>query len=85
MNKCAIEEIYNSLELPIGTKFYFRDRLYEVAELEEEWLWGCSKCEFDDENKEDICEVMNCNYCRHDRKYIYFKEAEEAKEEPVQL
>lgn len=78
MSEHSIEEIYNSLELPIGTRFRFGDTLLEVVELEGE-AWGCSKCEFDDENKEEICEVMNCNR-RHDDKCTYFKEVEEAEE-----
>ena len=73
-----IEEIYNSLELPVGTRFLFRNVPYEVVELEDE-AWGCSECEFDDENKKEICEVMNCNY-RQDKKVIFFKEIEETKE-----
>ena len=76
----SLEKIEDSLELPIGSRFYYKGRIYEVAELEEKWSWGCSKCEFDDDNKEDICEVMNCNYCRHDKKYIYFKEVKEVEE-----
>ena len=32
MNKCVIEEIEKSLELPIGTRFYLQDTLFEVAE-----------------------------------------------------
>lgn len=77
----SIEKIYNSLELPIGTRFHFRNVPYEVVELENE-AWGCSECEFDDENdenKEEICEVMNCNY-RQDKKVIFFKEVEEVEE-----
>lgn len=36
MSDYNIEAIYNSLELPVGTRFYFRNVLYEVAELEEQ-------------------------------------------------
>ena len=32
MNKCVIEEIEKSLELPIGTRFYLQDTLFEVVE-----------------------------------------------------
>ena len=77
-----IEEIYNSLELPVGTRFLFRNVPYEVVELDDE-AWGCSECEFDDENnenKKEICEVMNCN-CRQDKKVIFFKEVGETGEE----
>ena len=82
MSKHNIEEVYNSLELPIGTRFHFRKVPYEVVELENE-AWGCSECDFDDENdenKEEICEVMNCN-CRQDKKVIFFKEVGETEEE----
>lgn len=78
MSDYNIEAIYNSLELPAGARFYFRNVLYEVAELEGESR-GCSKCEFDNKNEREICEVMNCNSCRHD-KNIYFKEVTEAEE-----
>ena len=70
-----IEEIGRSLELPIGTKFYFWNCLYEVAELEDDG-WGCSQCAF--AGKERICEVMSCNGYRHDGKRIFFKEIENA-------
>lgn len=35
MNHCDIEEIEYSLELPIGTRFYFRDSLFEAVGSEE--------------------------------------------------
>lgn len=34
MSEYDIEELENSLELPIGTKFYFRNILFEVVEFE---------------------------------------------------
>ena len=90
MNKCVIEEIEKSLELPIGTRFYLQDTLFEVAEVDEGkvQVWGCSKCAFNEEDKEEICLVMRCDGsdgCRHDRKYICFKEVEETEGEPAQL
>lgn len=77
-----VEEIEFRLELPIGTRFYFWDHLYEVVESEEGY-WCCSKCAFRSEGA--LCHVMNCNerieydgvYGRKDKKYIYFKEVEE--------
>ena len=66
-----IEEIGRSLELPIGTRFYCRDCLYEVAELEDDG-WGCSQCVL--AGNEAICEIMKCNDCRYDKKRIFFKE-----------
>lgn len=73
-----IEDIVRSLEFPIGTKFYFKNTLLEVAELEDDG-WGCSQCAFAGE--EDLCGVMNCHNCRHDQKFIYFKEVKETEEE----
>lgn len=73
-----IEDIVRSLEFPIGTRFYFKSILLEVAELEDDG-WGCSQCAFAGE--EDLCGVMNCHNCRHDNKYIYFKEVEGIGEE----
>ena len=90
MNKCVIEEIEKGLELPIGTRFYLQDTLFEVAEANEPRTnpWGCSKCAFNEEDKEEICLVMKCDGsdgCRHDQKFIYFEEVEETEEEPAQL
>ena len=90
MNKCVIEEIEKSRELPIGARFYLRDTLFEVAEVDEGkvQLWGCSKCAFNEEDKEEICLVMKCDGYdgrRPDQKFVYFEEVEETKEEPAQL
>ena len=93
MNKCVIEEIEKSLELPIGTRFYLQDTLFEVVEANESRTnpWGCPKCAFNAFNRKDreeICLVMKCDggdSCRHDKKFIYFKEVGETKEGPVQL
>ena len=93
MNKCVIEEIEKSLELPIGTRFYLQDTLFEVVEANESRMypWGCPKCAFNAFNRKDreeICLVMKCDggdSCRHDKKFIYFKEVGETREEPIQL
>ena len=81
--------IEDGFELPVGARFRFRDTLFEVAEVDEGkvQLWGCSKCAFNEGDKEEICLVMKCDGydgCRHDQKFVYFKEVEETKEEPVQ-
>ena len=74
-----IEDIVRSLEFPIGTRFYFKNTLLEVAELEDDG-WGCSQCAFAGE--EDICGVMNCGRRhRHDSKCTYFNEVNETEEE----
>lgn len=73
MEMVDIENIEGSVELPVGTKFYFFDHLYEVTELDGE-DWGCSKCAL---LKEDLCGVMNCRRrTRRDKKCIFFKEVE---------
>ena len=69
-------DIVRSVELPIGTRFYFRDTLYEVAELET-GKWGCSPCAFDNKYNKAICKVMRCNAYRDDGKSICFKEVKE--------
>ena len=78
--------IEKSFELPIGARFRFRDTLFEVAEANEERMhpWGCPKCAFNKEGAEEVCLVMKCDGydgCRHDQKFIYFKEVKEAEEE----
>ena len=73
-------DIVRSVELPIGTRFYFRDRLYEVAELEH-GKWGCSPCVFDNRYDKAICKVMRCNAYRCDDKSIYFKKVKEENNE----
>ena len=75
-----IEDTERNLELPTGSRFYFRNRLLEVAELEDDG-WGCSQCAFAGE--EDLCGIMNCHNCRHDKKLIFFKEVEETKKEKL--
>ena len=73
-------DIKRSVEMPIGTRFYFLDRLYEVTELKD-GKWDCHKCAFDTRYTEAICGVMKCNDYRQDKKCIFFKEVEEKKEE----
>ena len=87
MNKCGIEEIEQSLDLPVGARFYLHDTLLEVAEIDDHPLCRCSKCKFQEGILiTAICYVMNCDKSeRHDGKYIYFKEVKEIKEEPAQL
>lgn len=71
-------DIIRSVELSIGTRFYFRDTLYEVALLDED-EWGCPQCEFDTIYTEAICQVMKCNGYRQDKKRIFFKKVKENK------
>lgn len=82
-----VEEIAFLLELPIGTRFYFGEQLFEVVESKE-GNFCCSKCAFSKSEKA-FCDVMNCNegakyrygYERHDKKYVFIKEVEQSKEE----
>ena len=77
-----IEEIVYSVELPIGTKFYYRNRLYEVVESKEE-DFCYSKCAFYDEFWDDpMCRIAICSKSnRHDKKSAFFKEIKEVEEE----
>ena len=75
-----IEEIEYSVELPIGTKFYYWNRLYEVVESERK-DFHYLKCAFCEEILNDpMCQVMNCgghSYReRIDGKRVVFKEIE---------
>ena len=73
-----IKEFEYSLELPIGTRFYFMNRLYEVIESNSRNC--CQECAFIDESYDFICQFMNCGgsyYERLDRKLVTFKEVEE--------
>ena len=45
MNHCDIKEIEYSLELSIGTRFYFHDSLFEAVGSEES-DYCCQKCAF---------------------------------------
>ncbi len=77
MSEYDIEELENSLELPIGAKFYFRNILFEVVEFEGEGVWGCPNCAFSYSRRNEgaMCEIMQCTGYRHDgNKPTYFKE-----------
>lgn len=80
-----IEEIEYSLELPIGSKFYYWNRLHEVVESERK-EFCCLECAFREEILNDpMCSVMNCgghSYSKRlDGKRVIFKEVEETEEE----
>ena len=83
MNKCGIEEIEQSLDLPVGARFYLHDTLLEVAETDDHPLCRCSECKLQRGILiTAICYVMNCDKSeRHDGKYVYFKEVKETEEE----
>lgn len=78
-----IEEVKYSLELPIGTRFYYFNSLLEVVEIDGHPLYRCSKCKFQKGILVTaMCYVMNCDKDeRHDGKYVYFKKVEEKKRE----
>lgn len=77
-----IEEFEYSIELPIGIRFYFMNRLYEV--IESNSCHCCQGCAFNDESDDFICQLMNCGgiyYERLDRKLVRFKEVKETEGE----
>ena len=63
------------IELPIGTRFYYKGRPCEVVELEDEYDYcKCSKCDM----SFNECSVMNCSLkSRKDGKSVCFKWVEE--------
>ena len=76
-----IEEIVCSVELPIGTKFYYWNRLYEAVEADQD-KYRCLKCVFYDEFWNDpMCQIASCGKSdRHDKKSVFFKEVKKMKE-----
>ena len=77
-----IEEFEYSIELPIGIRFYFKNRLYEVIESNSRNC--CQECAFIDESYDLICQFMNCGgsyYERLDRKLVSFKEVEKTEDD----
>lgn len=42
-------DIVRSVELPIGTRFYFMGHIYEIVKSDE-GRWGCPKCALFDEH-----------------------------------
>ena len=77
----SIEKIEDSLKLPIGTRFYFKDTLLEVAESEDGREWYCAKCALCKNDEAELCQIMNCDEYRHDDKHTFFKEVKEMREE----
>ena len=75
------ENVERSIDLPIGTRFYFKDTLLEVAESEDGKAWYCSKCALCKRDEAELCQIMNCWYDRRDDKYTYFKEVKEEGED----
>lgn len=78
MSDYNIEAIYSSLELPIGTRFYFRDSLLEAVGSEES-EYCCEKCAFYKRKEDKMCQVMNC-FSRDQKIYFFFKEVTEVEE-----
>ena len=81
MSRFNIQILDESLELPIGARFYFRNNLFEVAEFKKGG-YGCSECAFSrsKRNEEEICDIVKCAIDRHDDKSIYFREVFETEE-----
>lgn len=62
------------VELTIGSRFYYKGKLCEVAEIENDF--ECRECVFD--KKLSKCKKVKC--ClgeRHDFKSVFFKEVKE--------
>ena len=74
-----IEEIEYSLELPIGTRYYYQNHFYEVVESEED-KFHCLECVFFKELfNEPMCQITKCfGFERHDKKRVIFKEVKKA-------
>ena len=69
------------IDLPVGSRFYFGDKLVEVVEC----AYACSSCVFykrifegNDYDELECCYAVNCS-CdeRKDKKDVYFKEVKE--------
>ena len=54
----SLEKIEDSFELPIGTRFYFMGRIYEIVKSDD-GRSGYPKCALFDEH--EICSVVNCD------------------------
>ena len=75
------ENVWRSIDLPIGTRFYFKDTLLEVAESEDGREWYCAKCALCKNDEAELCQIMNCDEYRHDDKHTFFKEVKETEED----
>lgn len=59
------------VEMTIGSRFYYNDKLCEVVETEIDY--SCNRCIFDADA--NTCDNTECRASkRHDRKPVYFKE-----------
>lgn len=62
------------VELTVGSRFWYKDKLCEVVETETDFI--CGKCVFASSVRK--CNKSKCNvYDRKDRKSVYFKEIKE--------
>lgn len=70
------------LDLAIGTRFYFDNKLFEVVEGADDCL-SCifSKREYEDDDDNGYLEccygIACCSYARKDKKDVSFKEVKE--------
>ena len=65
------------IDLPIGTRFYSEDKLFEVAEAIKEKSSHCEDCFFNKvkEDEYDLCGKLVCSkYLRKDKTFVCFKE-----------
>ena len=62
------------VELTVGSRFWYKDKLYEVVKYEDDGPL-CGRCAFNDELK---CRKSKCCVSeRHDENAVYFKEVKE--------
>lgn len=58
------------VELTVGSRFYYKDKLYEVKIKNNPFI--CTGCVFAYTKK---CKKIKCSRAnRHDNKYVYFEE-----------
>lgn len=61
------------VEMTVGSRFYYKDKLCEVVETETDFI--CGKCVFATVRK---CRKAKCSVVdRHDGKSVYFREVKE--------
>lgn len=62
------------VEMTVGSRFWYKDKLCEVVETETDFI--CGKCIFNTDVRK--CRKSKCySVDRHDGKSVYFKEVRE--------
>lgn len=64
------------VEMTVGSRFWYKDKLCEVVETGTESDFVCDRCVFDGGSRK--CEKSKCaSIERHDGKGVYFREVKE--------